>query len=89
MDYTITLTEAESLALQYVASDPQDWIDNAAKTRAAVAINEICDIYIKFKLDNNQSINFTNKSDIVIAAYEEGLISTASQKLSDNISLKP
>jgi hypothetical protein len=30
MDYTITLTEAEDLALQYVAADPQDWIDNAA-----------------------------------------------------------
>ena len=42
MNYTITLTEAEDLALQYVAADPQDWIDNAATNRARIAIDEIC-----------------------------------------------
>ena len=80
MDYTITLTEAENKAMQYIAADVQDWIDNAATNRARIAIDEICDLYVKHKLDNNQPITATNKPDIVLAAYEEGLIKTAAQR---------
>ena len=80
MDYTITLTEAEDLALQYVAADPQDWIDNAATNRARIAIDEICDLYVKHKLENNQPITATNKPDMVLAAYQEGLVKTAAQR---------
>jgi hypothetical protein len=80
MDYTITLTEAEDLALQYVAADPQEWIDNAATNRARIAIDEICDLYVKNKLENNQPITTTNKPDMVLAAYEEGLVTTAAQR---------
>lgn len=79
MDYTITLTESESLALQYVAFDPQEWIDNATTNRARIAIDEICDIYVKYKLDNNQAITVTNKDDMVLAAYEEGIVRTLSE----------
>jgi hypothetical protein len=80
MNYTITLTEAEDLALQYVAANPQDWIDNAATNRARIAIDEICDLYVKYKLDNNQPITTTNKPDMVLAAYQEGLVKTAAQR---------
>ncbi len=41
MDYTITLTEAEDKALAYVAFDIQEWIQNAAKERARIAMEEI------------------------------------------------
>ena len=37
MDYTVTLTEAETKAMEYVAADVQDWIDNAATNRARIA----------------------------------------------------
>ncbi len=84
MDYTITLTQAENLALQYVAADPYEWIDNAVKTRAQIAIDEICDLYVKFKLDNNQPITVTNKPDMVLAAYQEGLVLTAAQRNTEN-----
>ena len=80
MDYTITLTEAEDLALQYVAADPQDWIDNAATNRARIAIDEICDLYVKTKLESNQPLTATNKPDMVLAAYQEGLVKTAVQR---------
>jgi len=80
MDYTVTLTEAEDLALQYAAADPQDWIDNAAHNRARIAIDEICDLYVKHKLDNNQPITATNKPDMVLAAYTEGLVKTAAER---------
>jgi len=80
MDYTVTLTEAENLALQYAAADPQEWIDNAAHNRARIAIDEICDLYVKTKLESNQPITATNKPDMVLAAYEEGLVKTAAQR---------
>lgn len=80
MDYTITLTEAEDLALQYAAADPYEWIDNAAKNRARIAIDEICQYYTNYKLENNQPITATNKDDMVLAAFQEGLVKSASQR---------
>ena len=83
MDYTITLTEAENKAMEYIAADVDDWITNAATNRARIAIDEICDLYVKHKLDNNQPITVTNKPDMVLAAYAEGIIQTAVQRNAD------
>ena len=80
MDYTITLTEAEQKAMEHIAADVDEWITNAATNRARIAIDEICDLYVKHKLDNNQPITATNKPDMVLAAYEEGLVKTAAQR---------
>ncbi len=80
MDYTITLTEAEQKAMEYIAADVDEWITNAATNRARIAINEICDLYVKTKLESNQPITATNKPDMVLAAYEEGLVKTAAQR---------
>ena len=40
-DITITLTDEEMRALEYVAVDPVEWITNFAKNRAAAAEQEI------------------------------------------------
>jgi len=80
MDYTITLTEAEQKAMEYIAVDVDEWIANATSNRARIAIDEICDLYVKNKLENNEPITATNKPDMVLAAYEEGLIKTAAQR---------
>jgi len=80
MDYIITLTEAEQKAMEYIAADVDEWITNAATNRARIAIDEICDLYVKTKLESNQSITATNKPDMVLAAYEEGLVKTAAQR---------
>jgi hypothetical protein len=80
MDYTITLTEAEQKAMEYIAADVDEWITNAATNRARIAIDEICDLYVKHKLDNNEAIIATNKPDMVLSAYEEGLVKTAAQR---------
>ena len=34
MDYTITLTDTQVKALEWVATDPKNWIQNAANARA-------------------------------------------------------
>jgi len=80
MDYTITLTEAEQKAMEYIAADVDEWITNAATNRARISIDEICDLYVKHKLDNNEAITVTNKPDMVLAAYEEGLVKTVAQR---------
>ena len=41
MDYTITLTEAEKKAREYIANDVDEWITNAAQNRARIAKEEI------------------------------------------------
>ena len=89
MDYTITLTEAEQKAMEYIAIDVDFWITNAATNRARIAIDEICDLYVKYKLDNNESITVTNKDDMVLAAYEEGLIKTAAQRNEEFVAQLP
>jgi len=39
--YTIELNDAEVKAMEYVALDVQDWVDNALKNRARIAMDEI------------------------------------------------
>ncbi len=39
--YTVTLTEAEDKAMQYIAYSVQNWIDNAVANRARKAIEQI------------------------------------------------
>jgi len=40
-DYTITLTDTEKTAMEYIAADVDEWIKNAAQNRARIAIDEI------------------------------------------------
>jgi len=39
--YTVSITDAEKKALEYIALSVQDWIDNATHNRARIAIDEI------------------------------------------------
>jgi hypothetical protein len=76
MNYTITLTDTEIAAMEYVAYDPQDWIENAFKERARVAIEEIVKLAVNKFLEANQTIP-GSREEIVAAAYSNGWIQTA------------
>ena len=39
--YTVSISDAEKKALEYIALSVQDWIDNAVDNRARIAIDEI------------------------------------------------
>jgi hypothetical protein len=82
MNYTITLTETEKLAMEYIAYDPQEWVDNAFKERARVAIEEIVKLTVEKSIEANQTIPGT-KEEIVAAAYSNGWIQTA-KYITDN-----
>jgi hypothetical protein len=65
--YTITLTNAEDKALNFVALSAQEWIDNAVHERCRVAIEEIVAAEVQRKLAAGEAIS-GNKEDIVNAA---------------------
>ena len=80
MDYTVTLTEAQRKALEYIALDASEWINNAAISRSSNAMDEICAIYTNHKLDNNEAITVIGKDAMVLAAYSEGLVQSAASR---------
>jgi hypothetical protein len=41
MDITVSLTAVQYKAFQYVAYSPEEWIQNAATSRASAAIDEV------------------------------------------------
>jgi len=82
MDYTITLTDTEKAAMEYVAYDPQDWVENVFKERARIAIEEIVKLAVDKFLEANQSIP-GSREEIVAAAYSNGWIQTA-KYIADN-----
>ena len=80
MDYTVTLTEAQRKALEYIALDASEWINNAAISRSNNAVDEICAIYTNHKLENDQAITVVGKDAMVLAAYSEGIIQSAAAR---------
>ena len=85
MIYTIELTETEKLAMEYVAYDPHDWVENAMKERARIAIDEIVKNAVEKFLEAGQTIP-SSKDEIVAAAYANNWIQTA-KYITDNMAL--
>jgi len=83
MNYTITLTETEKLAMEYVSYDPQTWVENAFKERARIATEEIVALAVQKFLAANQTIP-GSREEIVAAAYANNWIQTA-KYVTDNI----
>ena len=79
MNYTVTLTETEKKGMEYIAYSPQDWVENAMKERARIAVDEIVKLAVEKFLEANQSIP-GSKEEIVAAAYSNGWIKTAADR---------
>ena len=79
MDYTITLTETQRKAMEYIAYDVDEWITNAATNRARIAIEEI--IRLNTAHCNENSIAIAVGVDAqVTQALELGVIVKAADK---------
>jgi hypothetical protein len=79
MNYTIELTETEKSAMEYIAYDPQTWVENAFKERARIATDEIVKLAVEKFLEANQTIP-GSREEIVAAAYTNNWIQTAKYK---------
>jgi len=73
--YNITLTDAENQALGYAAVDPEEWISNAVKQRARIAVDEIVKIAVEKFLEANETIP-GSKDEIVAEAFLRGWVTT-------------
>jgi len=71
MTYTITLSDAENIALGYAAASQQEWIDNAVHERCRIAIDEIVALSVEQCLA--QGIQLPgSKDEIVLLAKTQG-----------------
>jgi hypothetical protein len=79
MDYTITLTDTEKTAMEYIAFDVDEWITSAATNRARVAIEEI--IQLNTAHCNANSIAIAVGRDAQVAqALSLGVIDKAADR---------
>ena len=79
MDYKITLTTAEDLALGCVAVSQETWINNAIHERCRLAIEEVSRICIEKCLEENVQIP-SSKEEMVILAIEKGWVKSAADR---------
>lgn len=75
MIYQIELTDIENLAFSTVTPDRHDWIENAAKERCRIAIDDIVSICVKRCLDEGLPIP-GSKDTMVTYAFEQGWVSS-------------
>ena len=76
--YTVGITTSEFRALENVMVDQHEWIENAIKNRARLAIEDIKNKYVNYKINRGEPITAIGTTAIVEAAYEEGVVGIAS-----------
>ena len=75
--YTVGITTGEYKALQYVMIDQNEWVNNALKNRARIATDEIQNLYTSYKIAKGEAITAIGSTEIIEAAYSEGVIGIA------------
>lgn len=69
MEYIITITEAEKIAMEYISVDVKEWIENSAKARAFIAMKEI----------QSMLVDHCNNNEIALAIGLDAQISQAKE----------
>tara|TARA_B100000683_G_C12375640_1_gene509046 strand:- start:353 stop:613 length:261 start_codon:yes stop_codon:yes gene_type:complete len=78
-NYTVTLTDTEQTAMEYISVDVYDWITNAAKNRARIAIEEIIRLNTAYCNDNSIAIAVGRDAQVA-QALELGVIDKAADR---------
>jgi len=79
MNINISLSEAENMALSFVASSAQEWAENAVKERCRVAIDEIVRICVERCIETNAPIP-GSKDEMVMLAFANGWVVAAADR---------
>ena len=79
MEYTITLTETERKAMEFICVDVDDWITNAATERARLAKLEIIELLVAHCNENDVQLAVGQDAQID-QAYDLGIIQTAAER---------
>ena len=86
MDYTITLTDTEKKSMDYITTDIDDWITNAAQNRARIAKDEIISLNTAHCNANNIAIAVGEDAQI-IQAYDLGVVKTRAERDAEAVPL--
>lgn len=78
-EITVTITDTQLKGLEYVALNPQEWVENAVTERARIANDEIIQMYTTRALDEGVQIPATREL-IVADAFTRGWVQTAAQR---------
>tara|TARA_B100000941_G_C28233959_1_gene413037 strand:+ start:339 stop:599 length:261 start_codon:yes stop_codon:yes gene_type:complete len=76
-DITISITDTEQKALEYVMVDISDWTDNAVTNRARIAKEEIINLLVAHCNANSIAIA-TGEDAQITQAYDLGVVTKAS-----------
>ena len=79
MNYTITLTDTEKKSMDYITTDIDDWITNAAQNRARIAKEEIISLNTKHCNANDIAIAVGEDAQIT-QAYDLGVVKTQAER---------
>ena len=79
MNYTITLTDTEKKSMDYITTDIDDWITNAAKNRARIAKEEIISLNTKHCNANDIAIAVGEDAQVT-QAYDLGVVKTQAER---------
>jgi hypothetical protein len=79
-NYTVTLTDTEKTAMEYIAADVDYWITNAATNRARIAIEEIIRLNTAYCNDNSIAIAVGRDAQVA-QALELGVIDKAADRV--------
>lgn len=81
-DITISITDTEKKALEYVMVDISEWTDNAVTNRARIAKDEIISLLVAHCNANSVAIA-TGEDAQVTQAYTLGVVKTVVQQNAD------
>jgi hypothetical protein len=70
--FTIELTDIEVKGLNYVALSADEWIQNAIRERARLAIDELVNDDIQFRLKNGLAISGTREEMAMASELPSG-----------------
>tara|TARA_B100000424_G_scaffold247895_1_gene220618 strand:- start:51 stop:314 length:264 start_codon:yes stop_codon:yes gene_type:complete len=79
MDYTITLTDTEKKSMEYLTSDVDEWITNAAQNRARIAKDEILAANTAYCNANSIAIAVGEDAQVT-QAFNVGAVKTAAKR---------
>ena len=79
MNYTITLTDTEKKSMDYITTDIDDWITNAAQNRARIAKDEIISLNTKHCNENDIAIAVGEDAQVT-QAYDLGVVKTQAER---------
>jgi hypothetical protein len=76
---TLEITDTEYRCLEYIAQEPDDFVDNAATSRAKTAKEEILNLLMAHCNENSISIA-TGEDAQIEQAFTLGVVKTAKQR---------